>query len=321
MGLIAALAVLFHTAALPRTTEVVAQDPDPLIIRDPEVRDAIRDSKKPWKIRDVATGIDFVLVPQGASYVGANDDDTIASPDEKPRFHVTASKAFYVAETEVTFAQWRKTAGNREHGIEPMGGFVIDGDHQPVVMVSWNTVNLWCIARGWRLPDEREWEYAARGRINAIRPTTWGWGNIPGDGEGHGNVPDLTARKVETGWDVFPFEDGFTVSSPAKSFKPNAFGLYDMIGNVNEWCANEYDPKIYTTWSKLRGLRAEPKPTVIAPTADPKAATDEMMPLVKYTVRGGAWYPPLTACRHSYRWGFVSMTELATLGFRPVRDS
>ncbi len=319
MGLIAALAVLFHTAALARETEIIAQEPDPLVIRDPDVRDAIRDSKKPWKIRDKATGIDFLLIPQGASYIGANEDDAVASPDEKPRFHVTSSKPYYMAETEVTFGQWRATLGNQAHGIEPLGGFVIDADNQPVVMVSWNAVNLWCTARGWRLPDEREWEYAARGRINAIRPTTWTWGDSPRDGSGHGNFPDLTARKIEPGWDVFPFEDGFTASAPVRSFQANAFGLHDMTGNVAEWCANAYDARAYVAWAKLRGLRAVGRHTA-EPTAS-KVTAEDPTPMIKHTVRGGAWYPPYSACRSSYRWGHVALTELATIGFRPVRDT
>lgn len=313
MGLLAALVVLFAAAQAPRETVVVAAEPDPTVIRDPDVRDAIRDAKKPWKIRDAATGVTFILIPQGVSYIGANDDDSTASPDEKPRFHATATKAFYMAETEVTFRQWRSRDGHRSHAVDPLGDFELDGDDQPVSMVSHADATLWCAKSGWRLPDEREWEYAARGRVNALRPTIWAWGDAKDGGEGFANVPDLAARRVEGGWEVLGFDDGYAVTAPVGKFRANGFGLRDMIGNVSEWCVNRFDPKVYATWAKLRGLRAAPKGAKDAPL-------DADAPDLR-TARGGSWYPPASACRLSHRWGYDASTRLATIGFRPVRDT
>lgn len=312
MGLLAALVIVFAAAQAPRATTVIAVEPDPAVVRDPDVRDAIRDVKKPWKIRDEATGVTFVLIPSGVSYVGANDDDPVAAPDEKPRFHVTCTKAFYMAETETTFRQWRSVDGYRGHAVDPLGDLVVDADDQPVSMVSHADAALWCTKSGWRLPDEREWEYAARGRVDALRPTVWPWGDAKDGGAGWGNVPDLAARKLEDGWDVLGFDDGFAVTAPVGKFRANGFGLRDMIGNVSEWCANRFDPKAYVGWSKLRGLRTMPKGFVDAP---PKDDAPDLR-----SARGGSWYPPATACRASHRWGYDASTRLATLGFRAVRD-
>jgi formylglycine-generating enzyme required for sulfatase activity len=110
--------------------------------------------------------------------------------------------------------------------------------------VSWNDSVGFCDwlskqeGKHYRLPTEAEWEYAAR----AGTQTTWWWGDNPDDGAGAANLFDATCKaRFVTGWTgIFNWSDGYCFTSPVGRFKPNAWGLYDMIGNACEWCSDWY---------------------------------------------------------------------------------
>jgi formylglycine-generating enzyme required for sulfatase activity len=196
-------------------------------------------------------------------------------------------------------ASWRHPEG-REANI--LGRL----DH-PVVHVSWDDARAFAEWAGKRLPTEAEWERAARGGVDG-RAYVWGDEQIPG-GIWRGNV-----------WQGrFPVEnklaDGFAGTAPVGSFEPNAYGLFDMGGNVWEWCADWYRPDAY---------EADADAIATDPTG-PTASWDPAEPdLPKRVTRGGSFLCSDSYClgyRPSARMKTSPDTGLMHTGFRCVSDA
>ena len=234
----------------------------------------------------------MVLILAGEFLMGAVDDDDMGYAksfwEEKPQ-HVVCLDAFYLDTYQVTNAQYKKFVETTGHPApDPWGDANFNAPNQPVVGVNWFDAVAYAKWAGKRLPTEAKWEKAARGGLANMR---YPWGNGPPDGT-QCNFKD---RDVDT--DVLYDEtvnDGYRYTAPVGSYPPNGYGLYDMAGNVFEWCA---DDRIDYSIS--------PKYNPIGQTDGPARA-----------VRGGGYLAPIFHLRCSRRGGSPAHIAASNTGFR-----
>lgn len=274
-------------------------------------------------------------VPGGAFLMGATDDE--AGRDEFPAHSViitgfwmdtvevtnAAFGAFVKATGYITTAErqlsgsidkpgavvfqaasgWQWTPGaNWRHPLGP-GSDIAGKEHHPVVQVSWEDAIAYCRWAGKRLPTEAEWEYAARGGLRDM-PYPWGI-QSPATGPARANI-----------WDGdFPFHntqtDGYLFTAPVAQYAPNGYGLYDMAGNVWEWCSDWYDEDLYDQLAD--SIATDPK----GPVSSVTDANDKV-------IRGGSFLCHNTYCtgyRVSRRMYTPAANSLLHTGFRCVKDA
>lgn len=193
-------------------------------------------------------GAPMVLVPAGEFQMGTDRGEL----DEQP-VHRVYLDAFYIDKYEVTNARYRQftqatghkepegyayEGGKRRRVFRPWSDANFNNDNQPVVCVSWEDAKAYCKWAGKRLPTEAEWEKAARGGLVGKK---YPWGDIQPDGT-QCNFGD---RSIGPSYSESA-SDGHKYIAPVGSFKPNGYGLYDMAGNVSEWCADWFGQRYYS---------------------------------------------------------------------------
>jgi len=152
-------------------------------------------------------GLTYVWIPPGSFMMGCSPGDGECSDDEKPAHEVTITRGFWLGQTPVTQQAYQNVTGRNPSYFKRAS--------LPVEGVSWDEAKAYCAAIGGRLPTEAEWEYAARAGSTGAR---------------YGNLDDIAWSAKNSGWRAH--EVGQKQS--------NAFGLYDMLGNVWQWTADWY---------------------------------------------------------------------------------
>jgi len=224
----------------------------------------------------------YVWVPAGAFMMGCTPGDSECEGDESPRHRVTLTRGYYMARTEVTLAQYRRSG----RSMPRAPGFSQGQDH-PIVNVTWHDADAYCKAIGGRLPTEAEWERAARGGHDDRR---YPWGNALSRENGNFGA-DKCCGGLASG------RDRWIETAPVGQFAPNDYGLFDMAGNVWEWTAD----------SKRAYAASE--------ATDPRESGSNRV------LRGGSWSLTPGYLRVSVRNARGVGNGSVSLGIRCVRDA
>jgi len=236
---------------------------------------------EPAKVFTNSLGIKFQYIPAGEFMMGAVPQYKEADDDEKPQHKVRITKPFYMGKYPVTQEEWEKLMGNNPSEFKKAG------KRAPVETVSWNDCQEFIKklnqkeGKTYRLPTEAEWEYSARGGVSG-GSTIYTYG-------------DDVSKLDDYAW--YDGNSGNT-THPVGQKKPNSLGLYDMMGNVREWCGDWYDDEYYKN----------------SPNADPKGADKGEFRVL----RGGSWNINARNCRLSLRGNDYPDSRYYNNGFRLV---
>lgn len=280
---------------------------------------------------------DFALIPAGNFEMG--DSFAEGSTWERP-VHTVNVSAFYMAKHETTTELWNSIRAwglNNGYTDLPAANGSLDskGANHPVYLISWYDAVKWCNARsekegltpcykvgaaylktgtnsavtcnfaatGYRLPTEAEWEKAARGGLSSKR---FPWGDTINHSEANYHANGSAFSYDTSGYTSYTFHPTYEYgnhpySSPVGSFAPNGYGLYDMAGNMWEWCWDWHESTYYSS----------------SPTSDPRGPTSGMVRIY----RGGGWNYGANFCRGATRSISNPGNTSNSLGFRVARSS
>jgi formylglycine-generating enzyme required for sulfatase activity len=265
---------------------------------------AIQSAQTPANEQVLTNSVEMklALIPAGKFLMGSPAGEAERDPEEL-QHEVAIAKPFYMGVHEVTQAQYQQVMGkNPSHFNAKMGG----GPNHPVEQVRWGEAMEFCgklsnlkaetmAGRVYRLPTEAEWEYACR----AGTATTYHFGKTLSSSQANCNGK-------------YPYGEGpvgpnLQKTTKVGSYLPNAWGLYDMHGNVSEWCADWYDPDYYKN----------------SPREDPKGPAKGVLGTgfasdYFRVVRGGCWLDEARGCRAAYRFRLQSSEPYRIVGFRVV---
>ncbi len=247
-------------------------------------------------VRVNSVGMKLALIPPGSFWLGSPPNEEGRYDDEGPRRLIRLTKPFYLGVFPVTQGQYEAVMKVNPSAFSAKGDQAalverIDTSRHPVERVNWNDAMAFCRAlsalpeeqkarRNYRLPTEVEWEYACRGAAAQCSPFIFGKEMKPKFANFRGKPRSRSARRT----------------SRVGRYPPNGFGLYDMIGNVWEWCGDWYDTEAYTN---------------NPPDDPPGPATGE-----RRNVRGGTYHLETRRVRSADRSSFVPEHRDSDLGFR-----
>jgi formylglycine-generating enzyme required for sulfatase activity len=231
-------------------------------------------------------GLRFRLIPGGSYLLGSPAIEAGRYADEAAP-HLVELEAFYLAVSDTTNAQYHQFLKATGHQA-PLywQDKNLNGPTQPVVGVTWDDAAAFC---RWltqvtgvehRLPTEAQWEAAARGGL-AGQPYPWG-----SEAPDAGGVRRANFHRAATGQDSYRF------TTPVGSFRANGFGLFDMAGNVSQWCQDQYEPL---------------------------AASGPFRPGVQRLLKGGSWFSQARDLRAAARQAASPRYADGYIGFRVVR--
>ncbi len=278
--------------------------------------------------KDCADCPEMVVIPAGRFVMGAAPDEEVRENlsdafrhRSQPQRDVTV-RVFAVGKFEITRGQYRAFAAATGRGSD--GCFVWSGadfandaakdwrnpgysqdDTHPVACVSWDDASAYAqwlgqkTGKPYRLPSEAEWEYAARAGTTTPRY----WGDDEQGACGHANGAYLTAQRqvpAASEWVVARCDDRAAYTAPVGNYRANAFGLHDMLGNVEEWTQDCWN-------GNYRGAPADGSAWVTGDCA-------------LRAVRGGSWIDAPVGLRAAYRVGSPTVIRVYRRGFRVARD-
>jgi len=239
--------------------------------------------------RERTTPPGMVFIKGGAFLMGSDASDS--ENDEKPMRTVIVND-FYLDEHEVTVAAYQNFISATGHAPPPQWAEQLRNREHPVVSVSWNDAKAYAKWAGKRLPYEAEWEYAARGGNTGLNGTPhykYPWG----DEVSHERA-NYSGSEGRVRW---------SGTSPVKNFPATGFGLYDMAGNVWEWCEDWYDENYYKN-----------RPS---PDRNPKGPSTGQYRVL----RGGSWDYDPRPVRCALRLRDTATNRLVNIGFRCAQDA
>jgi formylglycine-generating enzyme required for sulfatase activity len=268
-------------------------------------------------IRDCPTCPSFVVLPAGRFKQGAAAASG-ATSFEMPLHWVVVGGPLGMSTSAVTVDEFQQFVSATDRDMQGCDtydgqwthrpenswmspGFSQSGTH-PVTCVSWSDAQgyaRWLSAKTghqYRLPSASEWEYAALAGSEAAQP----WNATGAAACANANVADASAAQRYPGWTVFDCDDGYVFTAPVGSFKANAFGLNDMLGNVFQWTED--------CWHA----------DYVGAPIDGSARSDG--DCSEHELRGGSWFSNPDYVRANYRNHFAADYRTSSVGIRLVRE-
>lgn len=249
--------------------------------RPPSPRETFRD-----QLSELQKGPKMVVIPAGEFIIGSGLDEVGRQKEESPQLAISLGEHFAMGIYPITFSEYDFYCRNA--GIKPPDDQCWGRRNRPVINVNWHEAVDYChwlseiSGRIYRLPTEAEWEYAARAQSS----TRYWWGNEIAAGYAH--------------CDGCEPENELEQTVPVGRFQPNPFGLFDMHGNVFEWCQDRWH-------SNYTGLPQNGAPWMSGVSS-------------KRVIRGGSWLDHPQHLRSANRWGNLAKERHDFLGFRVVRE-